>query len=92
MLVAAFVLGAAGQVVKLCADAGVQGEGADERARGRVFALYDVVFNVGYVLAVAVAALRPRRRRAPWLVARRRRGVPARPAGTRPGAPPRPPV
>ena len=48
VLGAAFVLGAAGQVVKLCADAGVQGEVGDE-ARGRVFALYDAVFNVCYV-------------------------------------------
>ena len=56
VLGAAFVLGAAGQVVKLCADAAVQGEVGDE-ARGRVFALYDAVFNVCYVLAVAVAAL-----------------------------------
>ena len=56
MLGAAFLLGAAGQVVKLCADAGVQGEVGDE-VRGRVFALYDAVFNVCYVLAVGVAAL-----------------------------------
>lgn len=56
VLGAAFLLGAAGQVVKLCADAGVQGEVGDE-ARGRVFALYDAVFNVCYVLAVGVAAL-----------------------------------
>ena len=56
VLGAAFLLGGAGQVVKLCADAGVQGEVGDE-ARGRVFALYDAVFNVCYVLAIAVAAL-----------------------------------
>jgi MFS family permease len=69
VLGAAFLLGAAGQVVKLCADAGVQGEVGDE-ARGRVFALYDAVFNVCYVLAVAVAALlAPPDGAAPWLVA-----------------------
>ncbi|MGH3811065.1 MAG: MFS transporter, partial [Pseudonocardiaceae bacterium] len=45
----------AGQVVKLSLDATVQGDIGDE-ARGRVFALYDTVFNVGYVLAVALAA------------------------------------
>jgi hypothetical protein len=56
VLGAAFLLGAAGQVVKLCADAGVQGEVGDE-ARGRVFALYDAVFNVCYVAAVGLAAL-----------------------------------
>ena len=69
VLAAAFLLGTAGQVVKLCADAGVQGEVGDE-VRGRVFALYDAVFNVCYVLAIAVAALLgPSDGDAPWLVA-----------------------
>ena len=69
MLGAAFLLGGAGQVVKLCADAGVQSEVGDE-VRGRVFALYDAVFNVCYVLAIAVAALlAPPTGVAPWLVA-----------------------
>lgn len=54
-LVAAFGLAAAGQVVKLSLDAVVQRDIVDE-LRGRVFALYDTVFNVGYVLAVALAA------------------------------------
>jgi MFS family permease len=56
VLAAAFVLGATGQIVKLCTDAAVQSEAGDG-VLGRVFALYDVVFNVGYVLAVAAAAL-----------------------------------
>ena len=69
VLGAAFLLGGAGQVVKLCADAGVQGEVGDE-ARGRVFALYDAVFNICYVVAIAVAALlAPPTGVAPWLVA-----------------------
>lgn len=69
VLAAAFLLGAAGQVVKLCADAGVQREVGDE-VRGRVFALYDAVFNVCYVLAVAAAALLgPPDGVAPWLFA-----------------------
>ncbi|MGH4008463.1 MAG: MFS transporter [Pseudonocardiaceae bacterium] len=55
MLAAAFGLSTAGQVVKLSLDATVQGDIGDE-ARGRVFALYDTVFNIGYVLAVALAA------------------------------------
>jgi MFS family permease len=55
MLAAAFALATAGQVVKLSLDATVQADVGDE-ARGRVFALYDTVFNVGYVLAVALAA------------------------------------
>lgn len=56
MLAAAFALSTAGQVVKLSLDATVQADVADD-ARGRVFALYDTVFNVGYVLAVALAAI-----------------------------------
>jgi MFS family permease len=69
VLAAAFLLGTAGQVVKLCADAGVQSEVGDE-VRGRVFALYDAVFNICYVLAIAVAAfLGPEDGYAPWLVA-----------------------
>lgn len=55
MLAAAFALAAAGQVIKLSLDAAVQGDVGDE-ARGRVFALYDTVFNIGFVLAVALAA------------------------------------
>jgi hypothetical protein len=69
VLVAAFGIGLAGQVVKLCADAAVQGEGPDG-ALGRIFALYDVVFNVGYVAAVALAAFAaPSNGWAPWLFA-----------------------
>jgi MFS family permease len=69
VLVAAFVLGLTGQIVKLCTDAAVQGEARDD-VLGRVFALYDVVFNVGYVIAVAAAAfLSPPDGRAPWLLA-----------------------
>lgn len=69
VMVAAFVIGLAGQVVKLCTDAAVQGEARDG-ALGRVFALYDIVFNVGYVLAVSAAAfLSPPDGRAPWLLA-----------------------
>ncbi len=68
VLVAAFLLGATGQVVKLCADAAVQSEAADD-VRGRIFALYDALFNVCYVLAVAVAALlSPPDGRSPWLL------------------------
>ena len=56
VLVTAFALGVCGQIVKLCADAGVQ-SGAEDVVRGRVFALFDAVFNVCYVLAVTAAAL-----------------------------------
>jgi MFS family permease len=55
ILAAAFVLSTAGQVVKLSLDATVQADICDD-ARGRVFALNDTVFNVGYVLAIALSA------------------------------------
>jgi MFS family permease len=69
VLVVAFVLGATGQIIKLCTDTAVQSE-IDDDVLGRVFALYDIVFNVGYVLAVAAAALlSPPDGRAPGLLA-----------------------
>jgi len=55
VLAAAFVLSLAGQIVKLCLDAEVQREIGDE-TRGRVFALYDTVFNLSYVVATIGAA------------------------------------
>ena len=67
-LAAAFGLAGAGQVVKLSLDATVQQDIGDE-TRGRVFALYDTVFNVGYVMAVALAAtVVPADGRAPGLL------------------------
>ena len=69
VLAAAFVLGATGQIVKLCTDAAVQSEAGDG-VLGRVFGLYDIVFNVGYVIAVAAAALlSPPDGRSTWLMA-----------------------
>ncbi|WP_426564211.1 MFS transporter [Angustibacter sp. McL0619] len=56
MLFAAFSLGIAAQGVKICVDAVVQRE-VDDEFRGRVFAFYDVVFNVAFVVAAACAAL-----------------------------------
>jgi MFS family permease len=55
ILLAAFFITLAGQVVKLCVDAAVQSDIGDE-VRGRVFALYDTLFNVTQVAAVATAA------------------------------------
>ena len=52
----AFVLGLAGQVVKIAADTHVQ-SGVEESVRGRAFALYDVVYNAAFVLAAALGAL-----------------------------------
>jgi MFS family permease len=54
-LAAAFLIAYAGQVVKLCVDAAVQRDIGDE-ARGRVFALYDMLFNITQVIAVGIAA------------------------------------
>ena len=55
VLLASFLVSGCGQVVKLCVDAAVQGDIGDE-TRGRVFALYDTLFNIAQVLAVAFAA------------------------------------
>lgn len=56
MLVAAFVLGLATQATKIATDTVVQ-RTLDDAFRGRVFALYDMLFNVAFVAAAAVAAL-----------------------------------
>ncbi|MFN3540772.1 MAG: MFS transporter [Rhodococcus sp. (in: high G+C Gram-positive bacteria)] len=55
LLLGAFVLGIAGQTVKLSGDAAMQIE-IDDAHRGRVFALQDTVFNVAFVAALAAAA------------------------------------
>src|SRR4051812_973957 len=56
LLVAVFVLGLASQGIKICVDTLVQ-TGVDDAFRGRVFSLYDVIFNVTFVAAAATAAL-----------------------------------
>lgn len=56
LLVAAYFLGVASQGIKICVDTLVQA-GVDDAYRGRVFALYDVIFNVAFVAAAAVAAV-----------------------------------
>jgi MFS family permease len=55
LLTAAFVLGLASQGIKICVDTFVQ-TGVDDAYRGRVFSLYDVLFNVMFVAAAATAA------------------------------------
>ncbi len=55
VLSAAFVLGLAAQGIKIAVDTLVQ-VGVDDAYRGRVFAIYDVIFNVAFVAAAAVAA------------------------------------
>ncbi|WP_278261188.1 hypothetical protein [Nocardia sp. AG03] len=56
LLAGAFGLGLAGQTIKLTGDASMQIDIADDR-RGQVFALQDTVFNITFVLAIAVTAL-----------------------------------
>ncbi|MFG2748137.1 MFS transporter [Streptomyces xanthophaeus] len=56
MLAAAFVLGLATQGAKISTDTVVQSRVEDE-FRGRVFSVYDVLFNVAFVGAAAVASL-----------------------------------
>ncbi|WP_040785101.1 MFS transporter [Nocardia pneumoniae] len=56
LLVGAFLLGLAGQTIKLTGDATMQID-IDDARRGEVFALQDTVFNITFVLAIAAAAL-----------------------------------
>ncbi|MFG2224714.1 MFS transporter [Streptomyces sp. NPDC048644] len=56
MLAAAFVLGLSTQGTKIATDTVVQYT-VDDAYRGRVFAVYDVLFNVAFVGAAAVSAL-----------------------------------
>ncbi|MEU9356584.1 MFS transporter [Streptomyces sp. NPDC048301] len=56
MLAAAFVLGLVTQGAKIATDTEVQ-TSVDDAYRGRVFSLYDVLFNVAFVAAAAMAAL-----------------------------------
>ncbi|MET9801929.1 MFS transporter [Streptomyces sp. NPDC006368] len=56
MLAAAFLLGLATQGTKIATDTTVQ-TAVDDAYRGRVFSLYDVLFNVAFVGAAGVAAL-----------------------------------
>ncbi|MFB6837794.1 MFS transporter [Streptomyces sp. NPDC056361] len=55
-LIAAFVLGLITQGAKIATDTVVQTT-VDDAYRGRVFSLYDVLFNVAFVGAAGVAAL-----------------------------------
>ena len=56
LLVAALLLGIGAQNVKICVDTLVQAY-VDDDVKGRVFVLYDMVFNVALVVAAAVGAL-----------------------------------
>ncbi|MGB8649918.1 MAG: MFS transporter [Mycobacteriales bacterium] len=56
LIVAGFGLGFAAQASKICVDTLVQ-ESIEDGFRGRVFALYDMLFNVSFVASAALAAV-----------------------------------
>jgi MFS family permease len=53
-LLLGFCLGLSAQSVKICVDTTVQ-QTVDDRYMGRVFAIYDMLFNVAYVAGPAIA-------------------------------------
>ncbi|MER5639546.1 MFS transporter [Kitasatospora sp. NPDC002227] len=55
-LLTALLLGIVTQGTKICADTLVQ-EAVEDEFRGRVFAIYDVLFNLAFVAAAGVTAL-----------------------------------
>ncbi|MFD0683968.1 MFS transporter [Actinomadura fibrosa] len=52
---ASFIVGVVSQGVKLCVDTTLQ-ESIDDAYRGRVFAVYDMLFNAAFAAAAAAAA------------------------------------
>jgi MFS family permease len=54
--IAAFLLGLTAQNIKICVDTLVQAHVADV-FKGRVFVIYDMIFNVALVLAAVIGAL-----------------------------------
>jgi MFS family permease len=68
MVLCGFLLGAAGQVVKLCADTAMQID-VDDALRGHMFAVQDAVFWISFIAALtAAAAVIPADGRSPGLV------------------------
>ena len=61
-LLAGLVLGFAAQALKICVDTTVQRTVSDE-FRGRVFALYDTLFNLALVAAAVITAVAAARQR-----------------------------
>ena len=73
MVLCGFLLGAAGQVVKLCADTAMQID-VDDALRGHVFTVQDSLFWMSFIVAMALAAaVIPADGREPAAGARRRR-------------------
>jgi MFS family permease len=56
LMAAAFLLGLTAQCIKICVDTLVQAHVADE-FKGRVFVLYDMIFNLALVVAAVIAAV-----------------------------------
>ena len=68
LMLCGFLLGVAGQMVKLCADTAMQID-VDDALRGHVFAVQDSVFWVSFIVAVAgAAAVIPPTGHAPTLI------------------------
>jgi len=55
MITCGFLLGVAGQVVKLCADSAMQLD-VDDALRGHVFTVQDALFWIAFIIAITVAA------------------------------------
>ena len=55
MVLCGFLLGAAGQVVKLCADTAMQID-VDDALRGHVFTVQDALFWMAFIVAITLAA------------------------------------
>jgi len=55
LLVAGFLLGVTAQSIKLCVDTLVQAH-VDDEFKGRVFVVYDMIFNVALVVAAVIGA------------------------------------
>ncbi len=55
MIACGFLLGVAGQVVKLCADSAMQLD-VDDALRGHVFTVQDALFWIAFIIAITVAA------------------------------------
>jgi hypothetical protein len=53
-LVLGFALGLSAQCVKICVDTTIQ-QTVDDAYMGRVFSLYDMLFNIAYVIGPAIA-------------------------------------
>src|SRR5918998_966932 len=55
VVLGALVIGVVGQAVKICVDTTLQ-ECIDDDHRGRVFSVYDTLFNVTFVVSLLIGA------------------------------------